>query len=130
MNMNIHIFNIGECGKCGSMLTTYFTSSQYPFDFTDDPGSCDILLVTGCMLKTQHDALLDFWKQMPKNHKVVKIGNCSTEEECIFNLKEVSGLENQAIDKKDVAELIPIDEYIKGCPPELDDLKKSFENTI
>ncbi|MFO8017639.1 MAG: hypothetical protein R6U96_03330 [Promethearchaeia archaeon] len=128
--MNIHILNIGECGKCSSMLTSYLTSNPYPFDFTDDPEKCDILLIVGCMLKVQRDPLMEFWKQMPKEHKIVKIGNCSTEEKSIFNLNWDSGLKNKAIDKDNIAERIPIDKYVKGCPPEIEEFQKCFNELV
>ncbi|MGV9172828.1 MAG: hypothetical protein ACOC44_04730 [Promethearchaeia archaeon] len=128
--MNIHIFNIGECGKCSSSMASYFTSNRYPFNFTDDPEKCDILLLVGCMLKTQSQPLIDFWKKMPKDHQIAKIGNCSTEEESILHFGQNSDLRNKAIDKENVAELIPVDSYVKGCPPELEDLEKFFKNLV
>lgn len=130
-SMKIHIQNIGECQKCGLILSRFFGNiSDYGLNltFTDDPRECNILIIVGCLLRTQLNSLIQFWKEMPKNSQIISFGNCGSELQKLFNLNN-NELKNQTIYKDDLEEIIPIDNFIEGCPPELERLIEFFKNT-
>ena len=64
---------------------------------------------------------------MPLNRKIIIFGNCGTPDQDLFSFKKEEHLINQAIVKNDLAELLPIDLAIKGCPPSLTDLENLFK---
>ncbi len=111
-------------------MTTFFTSSERKvrnIKFTDNPKICDLLIVVGTLTVSQLKPLINFWKSMPLNRKIVVFGNCGTEEQDLFSFKKEEGLKNQAILKKDLTEVLPVDLTIKGCPPSLTDLENLFK---
>ena len=128
--MNIHIKNIGECQKCGLTLTSFLSSlSQFGIKnifLTDKASECDLLIIVGCLSKTQQQSLMDFWKKMPQNSRIFNFGDCGTEVQDLFNFKN-QNLKNQAIPKDDLSEILPIDYILEGCPPTLEALTVKFK---
>ncbi|MHA1344535.1 MAG: hypothetical protein ACTSQG_11145 [Promethearchaeota archaeon] len=127
--MNIHVQNIGECQKCSIALMNFLISdlNKNRFNFTDDPTNCDVLIILGCLSKTQFQPLINFWKKMPRKHIIISFGYCGTGEQDLFSLKE-DGFINQAIVKDDLAEILPIDYIIEGCPPTLEKIGNLLGN--
>jgi len=128
--MNIHIFNVGDCQKCGVVLTSFLSElSNYRvknIQFTDNAEICDLLVIVGVLTKTQVRPLLNFWKKMPKSHRILSIGNCGTDAQDLFNFK--GNLKNQAIPKDDLSEIVPVDFVVEGCPPTLEELTTFFQS--
>ncbi len=127
--MKIHIHQLADCDKCGLTLTSFLISPDINLrniTFTDNPKICDLLIVVGCLTKKQLKPLVNFWKKMPLNRKIVVFGNCGTEEQDLFSFKKEEGLINLAIERKDLSEVLPVDKTIKGCPPSLSELEKLF----
>lgn len=123
--MNIHIQNIGECQKCGLIISSLFNSKQgkkYNISLNDTPEECDLLIIAGCLARTQLKPLKNFWSNMPKDHRILLFGNCGTENQDLFSFPEEQKLKNQAILKEDLTEILPIDFNLEGCPPTLNDL--------
>ena len=128
--MNLHIQNIGECQKCGDVFSSLFSSqlkTNLRFNLTDNPEECDLLVLVGCLTKTQLKPLKRFWKNMPREHKVLLVGNCGTEKQDLFSLKE-QGMENKAIENIDITEVLPIDFNVEGCPPTLKEIIETLNN--
>ena len=131
--MNIHIKNIGECQKCGFVLSSLLNDpSKYGIkhiQLTNNPKECELLLLVGCLSTTQQQSLLNFFKKMPpaKNHRIVSIGNCGTPQQDLFTFPEDQKLENRAIPVQDLSEIIPIDDVIEGCPPTLEEISKKIQ---
>ena len=129
--MNIHIQNIADCQKCALTFTSVFTSKagkRFNITLTDDPEHCDLLVIVGCLTKTQLKPLKNFWKAMPKNHRTLLVGDCGSEIQALFSFPEDQNMKNQAIVFKDLKEVLPIDEHTKGCPPSLNDIIESLNN--
>ena len=127
--MNIHIQNIGDCQKCALTFTSLFTSKaskRFNITLTDNPENCDLLVIVGCLTKTQLKSLKNFWKEMPKNHRVLLIGNCGSDLQDIFTFPDEANMKNQAIIINDLREILPIDYHIKGCPPNLSEIIELF----
>jgi len=130
--MNVHVFNGGDCQKCGmnlaSFLSNLFNYGLSNIHFTDSAMECDLLIILGCVTKTQIEPLMKFWKKMPRNHRILSLGTCGTEFQDLFLGKEGEDLKNRAIPKEDISELVPIDFVLKGCPPTLEDLSNFFHS--
>jgi len=127
--MNIHIQEIGDCEKCATTFTSFLASKaakNFNLRLTDKPEDCDLLVIIGVLSKTQKKPLLNFWKQMPKDHRILLFGNCGSEKQDLFSFPESSSLVNKAIVIEDLSELLPIDFHIEGCPPEINDLVEFF----
>lgn len=128
--MKIHIHNIGECGKCGMSLSTYLSSSRFGlkgYSLTDSPEECDLLIITGCMAKSQEKRLMEFWKKMPRGHRILSFGNCGTYLQNLFKIEGNENIKNKAISKQDISEILPIDYILEGCPPNLDQITQFFK---
>jgi Ni,Fe-hydrogenase III small subunit len=130
--MNIHIKNIGDCQKCGFVLSSFLNdTSKYgirKFRLTKNPKECDLLLIVGCLSTSQQKPLLDFFKKMPlaKNHRILSFGNCGTDQQDLFSFPEDQNLENRAIPIHDLSEILAIDEVVEGCPPKIEDFLETL----
>lgn len=129
--MKIHIINTGSCGKCQVVLNSLLSElSKHGINnniqFTDSADVCDLLVIVGVLTKTQTKPLINFWKKMPKSHRVLSIGNCGTDAQDLFNFKGT--FKNLAIPKDDLSEIIPVDYVVEGCPPTLEELTGFFQN--
>jgi len=132
--MNIHIKNIGDCQKCSMVLSSFLSDpSKYDIkniQLTHDPKDCDLLVIVGCLSSTQEQNLIDFFKKMPpaKDHRIISFGVCGSEKQDLFSFPENQNLQNRAIPKQNLADIIPIDEVIEGCPPKIEDFVKIITN--
>lgn len=130
--MNIHIKNIGECQKCGFVLSSLFNDASKfglrHISLTNNPKECDLLIIVGCLSSTQQQPLIEFFKKMPpaKKHRILSLGDCGTLKQDLFSFPDDHNLENRAIPVKDLAGIIPIDDVIEGCPPTPEEISKKI----
>ncbi|MHA1150880.1 MAG: hypothetical protein ACTSR8_21885 [Promethearchaeota archaeon] len=127
--MNIHIQNIGDCQKCALTFTSLFTSKaikRFNITLTENPEHCDLLVIVGCLARTQLKFLTNFWKQMPQTHRVLLVGDCGSDLQDLFSFPKDQKIKNQAILFDDLKEVLPIDYHITGCPPNLNEIIDLF----
>lgn len=106
------------------MLTSLLSkghSNLESIQLTDKPENCDVLIITGVLSRTQLKSLLNFWKLVPPTCKIISLGDCGSNNQDLFSLNN-KDLVNKAIHVEDLAEIVPIDHLVKGCPPEENDL--------
>ncbi len=102
----------GGCNACEAdtnVLTTIgFDLSRFGISFVASPRHADGLLVTGPVTKNMEVALQKTYAAIPKPKIVIAVGACA-----------VSGglFENHNETHKGVADIIPVDFYVPGCPP-------------
>ena len=102
----------GGCNACEAdtnVLTTVgFDLSRFGISFVASPRHADGLLVTGPVTKNMEVALRKTYEAIPAPKIVIAVGACA-----------VSGglFEHHAETYKGVADIIPVDFYVPGCPP-------------
>ena len=102
----------GGCNACEAdinvLSTVGFDLSRFGISFVASPRHADGLLVTGPVTKNMEVALLKTYEAIPAPKIVIAVGACA-----------VSGglFENHDETHKGVADIIPVDFYVPGCPP-------------
>lgn len=115
------ILNVGDCGKCGLAFNSFILRMADKgirnFSLTNNPEDCNCLIILGCVLTTQKENLIETWQKIKNPHIIINFGTCGTAEQKLFEVEE-KNLVNRAIETEDLADLIPIDYKIPGCPPD------------
>ena len=100
------------CNACeadSNVLTTLvFDLGRFGIDFVASPRHADGIAVTGPVSENMRLALLDTFKATPQPRIVIAVGACA-----------ISGGLFRESDQcnRGVSELLPVDLYIPGCPP-------------
>ena len=105
-------FNSGSCNGCDieilATLTPRFDIERLGIKLQASPRQADILLCTGPVTRQARERLLRIYEQMPEPKYVVAIGSCALS----------GGVFQGCYNVMDgVANVIPVDAYIPGCPP-------------
>ena len=111
-SLHIRIVDAGACGACLSETrqigAAYYNIHRLGFFITPTPRAADILLVAGPVTEHMRKALKRTYDAMPSPRRVVALGTCALDGG-VFGPSFVSGA--------GVAEIIPVDVEIAGCPP-------------
>jgi ech hydrogenase subunit C len=107
----LHI-NAGSCNGCDievvAALAPSFDLERFGVLKKGSPRHADILLITGVVTRQWTKRLLRIYEQMPKPIKVIAVGACAITGGIFDGCYNVPG---------DLADLLPVDAYIVGCPP-------------
>ena len=111
-SLHIRHVDAGSCNACESeiklLLNPYYDVQRLGIFFTTSPRHADLLLVTGPVTRAMEDPLRQTYDAMPDPRLVVAVGACA----CgggIFG--------SSAFARGGVAEVLPVDVFIPGCPP-------------
>lgn len=102
----------GSCNGCEleivALNNPYYNLEGAGIRFVASPRHADMLLVTGPVSVNMEDALKRAYDAMPDPKWVVAVGDCGG---CggIFGKSYAS--------RADIAEIIPVNSYVTGCPP-------------
>lgn len=111
-SLALRAVDAGSCNGCEHELTAtlnpYYDLSQYGLTVVASPRHADLLLVTGAATTRIRDALLAAYAAMPEPRLVAAVGNCAL---------GVNLLGTDAEFARPLAELLPVDLTISGCPP-------------
>jgi Ni,Fe-hydrogenase III small subunit len=103
----------GSCNGCELEIhaanNPYYNLEGMGIKFVASPRHADLLLVTGPVSRHMEEALRRTWEAMPEPKLVVAVGDCGCDGG-VFG-------ENYASRGK-VANVIPVDVAVPGCPPE------------
>ena len=111
-SLHIRHVDAGSCNACESeiklLLNPYYDVQRLGIFFTPSPRHADLLLVTGPVTRAMEDPLRQTYEAMPDPRLVVAVGACA----CSGGI-----FRSSAFTKGGVAEVLPVDVFIPGCPP-------------
>lgn len=111
-SLSIRVVDAGSCNGCELELNAlgnpYYDMEQFGLRFVASPRHADVLLVTGPVTKNMREALERAWQAMPSPRWIVAAGDCAIDGGCFAGSYAVEG---------GVAQVIPFDLAIPGCPP-------------
>jgi len=111
---SVHIRQVdtGSCNGCdwemNALLNPIYDVQRFGLDFVASPRHADILLVTGAATKNLAKALKKTYDATPEPKIVIALGDCACGNGIFKDNYAVYGVEN----------IVPVDVYIPGCPPE------------
>lgn len=111
-SLHIRFVDAGACGACMSearqLNNPYYNMHRLGFFITPTPRNADVLLVAGPVSDAMQMPLRKTYEAMPTPKRVVAIGACAASGGIFGSSFAALG---------GVAELIPVDVVVPGCPP-------------
>ena len=112
-SLAIRQVDAGSCNGCEleihAVNNAYYDLERFGCHFVASPRHADMLLVTGPVTRNMETALRMTYEAMPTPRLVVAVGDCAAN--C-----GIFGRDNYAI-AGSVADIIPVDVIVHGCPP-------------
>ena len=99
------------CCSCFSQL------QQAGAELVFNPHHADVLVVSGALSNKAAFVLRRIYDQMPSPKYVIAMGTCAVNK----------GLFAHSYAVADVADIVPVDVRIPGCPPGIEEMKKGME---
>jgi Ni,Fe-hydrogenase III small subunit len=116
-SLSIRQVDAGSCNGCEleihALNNAFYDLERFGFHFVASPRHADILLVTGPVTKNMREALQRTYDATPEPKWVVAVGDCAAAGGIFAGGYAVEG---------GVADVVPVDLHIKGCPPTPTDL--------
>lgn len=111
-SLSIREIDAGSCNGCEleihALNNAYYDLERFGLRFVASPRHADLLLVTGPVSANMREALRRTYDATPAPKWVVAVGDCGRDGGCFRGSYAVAG---------GVAEVIPVDLFIPGCPP-------------
>ncbi len=120
-SLAIREVDAGSCNACEleihALNNAFYDLERFGLRFVASPRHADVLLVTGPVSKNMRLALERTYNATPGPKWVVAVGNCAVDGGIFVGSYAVTG---------GVGKVVPVDLYIKGCPPTPVDLLKGL----
>lgn len=111
-SLSIRQVDAGSCNGCEleihALANPLYDLERFGLRFVASPRHADVLLVTGPVTHNMREALERAWAAMPAPKWVVTVGGCAKDGGCFAGSYAVVGA---------VAEVVPVDLHVPGCPP-------------
>jgi Ni,Fe-hydrogenase III small subunit len=112
-SLAIREVDAGSCNACEleihALNNAFYDLERFGLRFVASPRHADVLLVTGPVTKNMREALERTYAATPDPKWVVAVGNCAEDGGIFAGSYAVEG---------GVSKVIPVDLYIRGCPPD------------
>jgi Ni,Fe-hydrogenase III small subunit len=112
-SLAIREVDAGSCNGCEVEITglgsVVYDCERFGIRFVASPRHADMLLVTGPVTRNMEIPLRKTWEATPAPKLVVAVGDCAQNCGVFRGSYAVAG---------SVDQVIPVDVFIKGCPPE------------
>jgi Ni,Fe-hydrogenase III small subunit len=120
-SLSIREVDAGSCNGCEleihALSNAFYDLERFGLRFVASPRHADVLLVTGPMSKNMREALERTYAATPDPKWVVAVGDCAFDGGIFAGSYAVVGT---------VADVVPVDLHIRGCPPRPLDLLKGL----
>jgi len=111
-SLAIREVDAGSCNGCEleihALNNAYYDIERFGIRFVASPRHADVLLVTGPVTRNMREALKRTYHATPDPKWVVAAGDCAFDGGCFKGSYAIVG---------GVAEVVPVDLHIRGCPP-------------
>jgi Ni,Fe-hydrogenase III small subunit len=102
----------GSCNGCehelGAVSNPFYDLQRHGLDIVASPRHADVLLITGPVTTRMAAALRTAYEAMPEPRLVAALGDCALGCNVLGDRAELVG---------SVADVLPVDIRIPGCPP-------------
>jgi Ni,Fe-hydrogenase III small subunit len=120
-SLSIREVDAGSCNGCEleiqALGNPFYDLERFGLRFVASPRHADVLLVTGPVTKNMQEALKRTYDATPSPKWVVAAGDCAFDGGLFAASYAVVG---------GVTKVVPVDLYIKGCPPRPIDLLRGL----
>lgn len=124
-SLAIREVDAGSCNGCEleihALANPYYSIERYGVHFVASPRHADMLLVTGPVSRHMEEALRRTYAATPEPRLVIAVGACGADGGEFGASYASCGA---------VANVIPVDAVIKGCPPTPLDLMRGILEAI
>jgi len=111
-SLAIRQVDAGSCNGCeleiGGLTGPHYDIERFGVHFVASPRHADCLLVTGPVTRNMAEALRRTWAATPDPKFVIAVGDCGRDGGIFRGSYAVVG---------GVADVVPVDAVIPGCPP-------------
>jgi Ni,Fe-hydrogenase III small subunit len=111
-SLAIRQVDAGSCNGCEleihALNNAFYDLERFGLRFVASPRHADVLMVTGPVTKNMREALDRTYAATPSPKWVVAIGDCAIDGGVFSGSYAIVGA---------VANVIPVDLHIRGCPP-------------
>jgi Ni,Fe-hydrogenase III small subunit len=111
-SLSIREVDAGSCNGCelevNALANPYYDLERFGLKFVASPRHADVLLVTGPVTHNMAEALQRAWRATPDPKWVIAAGDCACSGGVFAGSYACIG---------PVANAIPVDLHIPGCPP-------------
>ena len=111
-SLAIRQVDAGSCNGCEleihALNNAFYDLERFGLRFVASPRHADVLLVTGPVTHNMREALERTYAAAPAPKWVVAVGSCAKDGGCFAGSYAVAG---------GVADVVPVDLHIPGCPP-------------
>ena len=115
----------GSCNGCeieiSGLTGPVYDSERYGIHFVASPRHADLLLVTGPVTRNMEVPLRKTYDATPNPKLVVAVGDCAQTCGVFKGSYAVAG---------SVDQVIPVDVFVRGCPPEPADILRGILTAI
>ena len=124
-SLAIRHVDAGSCNGCEHELTLasspYYDLQRFGLGIVASPRHADVLLVTGPVTSRMREPLLVAYDAMPEPRRVAALGDCALGCNVLGTPEELVG---------SVADVVPVDLRIPGCPPTPDAIAEALLGLI
>jgi Ni,Fe-hydrogenase III small subunit len=111
-SLAIRQVDAGSCNGCeleiGGLIGPHYDLERFGLHIVASPRHADCLLVTGPVTRNMAEALRRTWEATPDPKIVIAVGDCGRDGGIFAGSYAIVG---------GVADVIPVDAVIPGCPP-------------
>jgi Ni,Fe-hydrogenase III small subunit len=112
-SLSIREVDAGSCNGCEleihALQNAFYDLERFGLRFVASPRHADVLLVTGPVTRNMREALERTYNATPDPKWVVAVGDCAADGGIFAGSYAVVG---------GVAQVVPVDLHIRGCPPD------------